>query len=353
MRKTTVLLLISSLVWLAGCGGTKAPNQAAPTAQPATPAAQPAAQSAAPKAQPVTLKLAHLNAVGHPTDQGAQKFVELVQQKSGGSVKIEVFPASQLGTEKQHAEGVKLGTIDIISISAGGLAIFLPQLGVFDAGYIWRDDQHQYRVTQGPIGQEITDKMLQTAGVRILGYYYQGFRHLTTRNKVVKSPADLQGLKIRTPDVKVFAETMKAMGANPTPIPFNELFTVLQSGVVEGQENPLPTILASKFFEVQKSVHLTGHMASVGVYGMHEKTFQKLAPEQRKAMEDAMKETVEYHRKIIKEQEAKTLDELKKLGMQVVEVDRDAFQKRVQAALPAVFEKDWGAGLYEKIQATQ
>lgn len=309
---------------------------------------------AAPK--PITIKLGHVNAVTHVIHMSSEKFKQLVEARSGGQIKVEIFPASQLGNEKELAEGVKMGTVDMVHISSGGLAQFLPEMGVFDAAYIFRDKDHQRAVLRGPIGKEFRDKLIAKAGIRILQYYYQGERNLTTTNKPVYGPADLKGMKIRTPDVKSYVETLRAMGATPTPIAFNELFTALQLNLVDGQENPLPTILAMKFYEVQKYVTLTRHMSAPGVLAINEKLFQKLTPEQQALIQKAADEAMDYHEQVIVKQQEEALAELQKLGMTIIKPSEEAmneWRKMARETLPKLFEDVWGPGIYERIVNTK
>jgi tripartite ATP-independent transporter DctP family solute receptor len=303
-----------------------------------------------------TIKLAHVNAVTHAIHLSAEKFKALVEERSGGAIKVEVYPGSQLGNEKEIAEGVKMGTVDMVHISSGGLATFLPEMGVFDAAYIFRDKAHQTSVLRGAIGTEFKEKLVAKAGIRILQYYYQGERNVTTSKKAVYEPADIKGLKIRTPDVKSYVETVRAMGATPTPIAFNELFTALQLNLVDGQENPLPTILASKFYEVQKYVTLTRHMAAPGVLAMNEKLFQKFTADQKALILKAADDAMDYHNELITKQQDDAIAELKRLGMTVI-VPTDAamneWRTMAKNTLPKLFEDVWGAGMYDRIVNTK
>lgn len=309
---------------------------------------------AAPKT--VTLKLAHVNAVTHVIQLSAEKFKELVEERSGGRITVQIFPSSQLGNEKELAEGVKMGTVDMVSISSGGIAQFLPEMFVLDAAYIFRDRDHQRSVLRGEIGKEFRDKLIAQAGIRILQYYYQGERNLTTKSRPVYGPADLKGLKIRAPDVKSYVENVRAMGAVPTPIAFNELFTALQLNVVDGQENPLPTILAMKFYEVQKYVTLTKHMSAPGVFAINQKVFQKFTPEEQALIQKAADEAMDYHEEVVTRQQEEDLAKLQKLGMTVITPSDEAmneWRRMARETLPKQFEGIWSLALYERIVNTK
>lgn len=309
---------------------------------------------AAPKT--VTLKLAHVNAVTHVIQMSAEKFRQLVEERSAGQIRVQIFPASQLGNEKELAEGVKMGTVDIVSISSGGLAQFLPEMYVLDAAYIFRDRDHQRKVLRGEIGKEFRDKLIANAGIRILQYYYQGERHLTTKSRPVYGPADMKGLKIRAPDIKSYVENIRAMGAVPTPVAFNELFTALQLNMVNGQENPTTTILAMKFYEVQKYLTLTKHMSAPGVFAINEKVFQKFTPDQQALIQKAADEAMDYHEEVVSKQQEEALDQLKKLGMTIIVPSDEAmneWRKMAAETLPKQFEGIWSRTLYERIVNTR
>lgn len=306
-------------------------------------------------ASTTTIKLAHVNAVTHAINMSSEKFKQLVEERSNGRIKVQIYPSSQLGNEKELAEGAKMGTVDMVHISSGGLANFLPKMGVFDAGYIFRDQKHQRNVLRGKIGKAMRDELVKKSGIRILQYYYQGERNLTT-NRQVSKPADLKGMKIRTPDVKSYVETLRAMGAVPTPIAFNELFTALQLKLIDGQENPLPTIQAMKFYEVQKYVTLTGHMMAPGVLAMNDRLFKKFSSKDQKLIQQAADDAMDYHDATIVKQQEESLAELQKLGMTVVTPTEEALNEwrtMCKNSLPKVFSDVWPDGLYESIINTK
>jgi len=295
------------------------------------------------------LTYSNTDSAENPISLGAYKLAELVESRSNGRLKIIVLPNSELGNETEQYKSVRLGIQGITGGTSGGLAAYYPPLGVFDAGYIFKDYDHQKKVTNGSIGKEMIDNCIKESGIRILGFYYQGERHLTTKNKVIKEPSDLKGVKIRTPDVRMYAEVINGMGASATPIAFDEVYTSLQLGVAEGQENPANTILENKFYEVQKYIILTGHMSSVGEIAMSEKKFQELPKDLQDILLQATLEAIEYQEKLIIEKEKTTLDQLKSKGMIVIQPDVEKFRAAVQKYIIPIFEDEWGKGLYEKV----
>lgn len=309
------------------------------------------------KAQQPQAAKAKVLRVGHTlTDDshygvGLKKFAELVKEKSKGSLEIQVFGNSKLGNERDLIEGVSLGTIEMCLSSTGPLPSFSKQFMVFDLPFIVKDKAKFYGVMDGPIGQGMLDA-LGTKGIKGLVFFENGFRHLTNSRHPVKEPADLAGLKIRTMENPVHLETFRALGANPSPMPFGELFTALQQKTMDGQENPLILIKTSKFNEVQKYLSLTGHFYSPAVLLINDKLYKSLTPDQQKALLDAAKEARDYERKFINDNEKKTLEDLKKAGMEVTEPDKAAFQKATEPVYKK-FEGEIGKDLIDKILKAQ
>jgi TRAP-type transport system periplasmic protein len=306
---------------------------------------------AAPGALAATLKLGHVNSAD-PKDNwqvGSVKFAELVGQKTKGAVNVEVFPSSQLGNDRDMTEGMRLGSVDLALI-AGVLSNFEPRMGLLEIPYIFRDTEHMRKVLNGPIGSELAQALLKS-GIRVLGWWERGPRELTA-NKPVKGLHDLKGMKIRVPEIPVSVESWRAMGANPTPMAFGEVYSGLQQKVIDGQENPLATIDAAKLNEVQKYVMKTDHVYGYVALAMSEKSFQKLTPDQQKAVIEAGKEATAFENKVVWENEAQLAKELAAKGMQFVDVNKQEFQnavKPVQASMSVKLGKD----LYDRIVNTR
>ena len=232
-----------------------------------------------------TLKLGHIADPQNPYAQGAVKFTELVKEKTGGAVEIQVFPSSQLGNQRDLIEGLTFGTVDMTLTSTAVLGNFLTEAAVFDLPFIFRDIPHAYKALDS-VGMEIC-KPLEKRGIKVLAMFENGVRHMTNNRNPIRKPEDVKGLKIRVMEQPIYIEMMKILGASPTPMAFGELFTALQQGVVDGQENPAAHIYTSRFFEVQKYISLTAHtysaeplLVGMGVWSKINDSFQTLTNEQ-------------------------------------------------------------------------
>ena len=302
MLAVTGIFLSTTL--LTGCGGGDKK------------AAAPAAGGADKK---IVIKCGTEAAASHPESKGAQKLAELVKAKSNGSIEIQVFDSAKLGSMKERCEGMRMGTVDMGTSSAGFLASYVPVMGLFDLPYIYKDKAHEFRVFDGDIGKQI-DKKMQEKGFRAICYFDMGSRQVTNNVKPINTLADMKNMKIRTPQTDASIQGFKALGAAPTPMAFSEVYMALQQKVVDGQENPLSIIMSNKFYEVQKYLSMTNHQLFIQVLSMSEKTWKKLSPNQQKIMMECAKEAQAYEREIAAKEEKELVDTLKGKGMQVNEI---------------------------------
>ncbi|MFA5028473.1 MAG: TRAP transporter substrate-binding protein [Candidatus Methylomirabilota bacterium] len=303
--------------------------------------------------QPIVIKLGNVQATGDIVQTGLKKFADLVGERSKGQVQVQIFPASQLGTEQELLEGVQLGTVHMFEGSSGSVGRFLPDLEVFAAPYVWRDVDHMLKAVRGPVGQGLAERLVKAKGMRVLDFgWLFGNRYLTTRNKAINRPEDLKGMKIRVQPTAIYLETIKAMGANPTTMDFKEVYLGLQSGVIDGQENPPFVIFNNKLFEVQKFVMLTAHITQNQAIVINEKFYQALSPALRKVVTEAAFDAGNFQNEIILKSENEYLDKLKEKGMTVVRPDVAAFREATKEVWKKVSEK-WEPGLYGKIQAVK
>lgn len=302
------------------------------------------------KTQTVTLKAGHPVAETHPYHLGLVKFAELVDQKTNGQIKIDIYANGQLGNERDMIEGLQLGTLDLVVTSTGPVSNFVPEMGVVDLPFLFRDRRHAYNVLDGPIGQDLLKKF---AAKNIVGlaFWENGFRHLTNSKHPVNTPADVQGLKVRTMENPVHQETFRVLGADPTPMAWSEVFTALQQKTIDGQENPIPIIYNQKIYEAQKYLALTGHFYSPSLLLMSKAAFDKLTPEQQKIIQEAAIEAANYEREQIKKQEDEQVDKLKTAGMEITEPDRAAFQEATKSVYDK-FAPQFGQELIQKILNT-
>ncbi len=248
-----------------------------------------------------TLKLGHIADAKNPYGQGADKFAELVKEKTGGAVEIKVFPSSQLGNQRDLIEGLTFGTVDMTLTSTAVFGNFVPEMGVLDLPFIFRDVPHAYTVMD-TVGMDVA-KLAEPKGIKTLAIMENGVRHMTNNRNPIKEPADMKGLKIRVMEQPVYIEMMKALGASPTPMAFSELYTALQKGVIDGQENPLAHIYTSRFFEVQKYISLTGHTYSGEPVLISMSVWNKLPEQHQKAIQEAATEARDWQRELCRKLE--------------------------------------------------
>lgn len=295
----------------------------------------------------VTAKLSHFFPTTTPFHTAAQKLAELAAQKSGGTLDIQVFPAGQLGDDKAQFEQVRLGGVQMALGSSGILAQTVPTFDVFEAPYLFDDHNHFAKVIRSPIRQELSERLIKAAGVRVAALGFGGFRNVFTK-KPVGSLADMKGLRIRTPEIPVYVETFKALGASPTPLPYLEVYLALQQGTIDGAENPLSSGTDQKWPEVVKFVALTRHQATGQSFQVNERWYQGLSPDVRKAIDESCLEASEYLGTLMVERDAKFETVLKQAGVTITAMDMEPLRKAV-AEVPKKFEAKWG-DFYQKIR---
>lgn len=305
------------------------------------------------QAAEVTLRWGDVVPATHPSVQMIERVAAAVKAATQGRVEIQAFPGGQLGGSRDMIEAVANGIQEMVTEGAANFGTWLPTISVVEAPYIWRDPAHLVAAMRGPIGKEYDEQLRKARGMRILGTTYYGTRHVTTSKKEVRSVADMAGLKLRVPENEVFKAMAEAWGARPTPMNFNELYLALQQGVVDGQENPLPTIQSGKFPEVQRYLVLTGHIITPRLVVINEAAFQRLRPEDRAALEAAVADGIAWQNAQIEAAEASLAQTFEKAGMTVITPDVESFRKAVLAVVPQRFEARWGKGTWERIQAVR
>ena len=299
----------------------------------------------------VTLRLGHIFPITHPVHKATTTMAEYIKQESRGKLVIDVHPNAALGKGNALAENISLGTVEMGTAGPGLLSRLEPAWGLIAGQYVFKSADSMFKVLDGPIGDDIKNRLLTKRGMRTLGIGYLGKRHLTA-NKPIYRPEDLKGMKIRIPNIPLRRAAFIAWGASPTPMAFSEVYLALQQGVVDGQENPLAQIVAAKFYEVQKYLMLTGHALNPEILLMNEKKFQSLPGKYREILLSGAKvyeqtSFAEYE-KLKFELLERVLDE----GMIVMKPDVQAFGKAVRD-VPYEFEKEWGEGLYNRILQAQ
>jgi tripartite ATP-independent transporter DctP family solute receptor len=277
------------------------------------------------------LKWAHVYETSEPYHTESVWAAEEIKKRTNGKFEIQVFPASSLGKETDINQGMQLGTVDMIISGPSFAARSYPRLGIAYYPFIFRDGDHLLAYSKSPVFKEMIDGFRDKTGIQILAYTYYGARH-TTAQKPFSDCAGMKGIKIRVPDVPAYRATPESCGANPTPIAFAEVYLALQNGTVEAQENPLTTIEAKKFYEVQKAIMLTGHIVDGLTTQVAPHVWSKLSDADKKIFSDVALEAAARATAQIKKREAELVDEFKKKGLQIVQVNRQSF---VDAVLKA------------------
>ena len=268
----------------------------------------------------VTLKFS--NVTSQSGKDAGIKFKEIAEKESNGTLKIELYPDNQLGDDRSVVEGTIFGDIDIVVSSTSPLATMFPDFYMFDAPFLFLNTEQAYKALDGEVGQKVLDGMAANS-LKGLGWWENGFRNLTNSKVAAKLPQDIKAMKIRTMENEVHLAAWKAFGANPTPMSFMEVFTALQQGTIDGQENPLGIIDGNKFQEVQKYLSLTQHVYTPYILCMNDAKFKSLTDEQKAAILKASAETVDYQRQRSKELENEIIQKVAKEGMEVVELSTD------------------------------
>jgi tripartite ATP-independent transporter DctP family solute receptor len=275
------------------------------------------------------LKWAHVYETSEPYHTESVWAAEEIKKRTNGKFEIQVFPASSLGKETDINQGMQLGTVDMIISGPSFAARSYPRLGIAYYPFIFRDADHQAAYSKSAVFKEMVDGYREKTGIQILAYTYYGARHTTSKTAFTDC-AGMKGLKIRVPDVPTYTATPKACGANPTPIAFAEVYLALQNGTVDAQENPLTTIEAKKFYEVQKHIMLTGHIVDGLTTQVAPHVWSKLTDAEKKIFSDVALEAAARATAQIKKREGELVDEFKKKGLGVHTVNRQSFIDAVQ-----------------------
>lgn len=282
-------------------------------------------------AQETTLQLGHLANEENIWHQAALKFAEEVSALTEGRIEVQVFPNESLGKEMDLINGMQLGTADM-TITGESLQNWAPMASLLAVPYAYNSLEHMDGVASGEIGDRIEAQILEQAQVRPIAYFARGPRNLTS-NRPITAPDELNGLRMRVPNVPLFVNVWEELGAQPTPMAFSEVFTSLQNGTIEAQENPLALIKSASLAEVQDYVNLTEHVRSWIYLVISERTFQELSPEDQEAVLEAGRRTQEYERELFLEDEQQLVEDLKAAGMEFVEVDQGVFAEQAEEAV--------------------
>ncbi|KQP49910.1 TRAP transporter substrate-binding protein [Pseudorhodoferax sp. Leaf274] len=266
-----------------------------------------------------TIKFATQNPKGHPLVMGMEKFAEIVAAKSGGKLKVNLFPGGTLGSDQANVSAIQGGTLEMATMNSGILASQVKEFAVYDFPFMFGSNAEAEAIVDGPFGKKLHDK-LKDKGLIGLSYFELGFRDITNSKRPITKVEDLAGLKLRVIPNPINVDWVKALDANPTPLPFPEVYAALEQKAIDGQENPVTVINANKFYEVQKHVVLSHHQYNPQSVLISKKFWDSLQPAQQKIVADAAVEATKYQRQQAREQVAIALDNMKKNGMQVTEL---------------------------------
>ncbi len=296
------------------------------------------------------MKYAHFQPAkaDQPKHAAALALKEHVEKATNGSIKVEIYPAGQLGPAQQIMEGLRLGTVELGVVHDGGIPGVYKTFNIFGLPFVFHNHAHAYSVLDGKFGQELAEDMRKKTGIRLMGYADNGIRHFTNSKRAIKSPDDMKGLKMRVQPSPVFVKLVESLGASPTAIDWGELPAALAQGTADGQENGVTNIIAASLYQHQKHVTLDGHVYSLHAYLVSERFFNSLSDVEKKAVTEGVDKAKKIHRDMTREQDLSAKKVLSEKGMTVTELTsaeidrfRKASQPAVRAYLEAEVSKEW------------
>jgi len=300
------------------------------------------------QAQQYKWKLGHVSPPVHPWHLASVEFAKGVEKDSNGRITVEIHHSGALGSEISMIEQARFGALDMCAMSTGSLRVLDPRLEIEELPYAWPTRQHAFRALDGELGNRLKS-FLEPKGIVILAWMENGYRHMTNRVRPIYKPEDLKGLKIRTAELTMRLDTFRLLGVQPTPMAFPELFMALQQGTVDGQENPLVVIHSSKFYEVQKYLSLTGHIWSSADFMINKASWDKLPADLQTIVRQNAIRAGQYERQLSEKADLELIDELKKKGMQVNEVDTRPFKRATQPIYDK-YRDTYGKDLMELVE---
>ncbi len=303
------------------------------------------------EAEARTLILGHGAAPGNPRTLACDVFAKLVSDGSGGRISIQVQGSEQLGSDVEMLQAVQIGALDITANSQGPLATIVPEAATFGLPFLFSMPQQAWQILDGPIGDKLA-ALSENQGLKVLAWWDNGIRHITNNVRPIKGPTDLHGIKLRTPKDPMTIDIFKALGANPTPIAFGELYLALRQGTVDGQENPLVNIWSSKLYEVQKYLSLSGHKYEMTPFIICPKTWQSLSSQDQEVIQHAVQLAKTYQRLELVRQESMLLDKLVAGGIKVNKANQPAFHQATKPVYES-WRKKMGTIVDDLLKATE
>ncbi|MCM3763238.1 TRAP transporter substrate-binding protein [Alkalihalobacillus oceani] len=300
-----------------------------------------------------SIQLGHNVPAGTVNDQAAHKFKELIEEKTNNQITVEVFPNQELGNEIDMVENMGMGAIDMVIPGDGVFGTYVPEFQGLLIPFLISDMEHMDRVYNGEIGEELNQAFIESVNSRVLAYFHRGARNLTA-NEAIRTPEEIEGMKLRTITNPLVVEAWSALGANPTPIDFGELYVSLQQGVVDGQENPFDNIYNAKFFEVQSHVMLTEHTYSPYMLMINNDLYESFPDDIRVLFDEAVTETAAYQQDLEAEMNEEYKNILADEGMEIVEVDKASFQQLfMESDVEDRFADQWIPNLLDRVRELQ
>ena len=339
-----ILVVLMSILMLAACSSKDTTGE------------QPADNGQASTPQTYTIKIGSVSSEDLPEVKAANEFKKFVEEQSKGAIKVEVYPNGSLGGDEQMAEAVSLGTLDMVLTTTSVLTTYDKQFGILDMPFAFSSTDKAFAAVDGDLGQYLNTSLEEKAGIVNLGYMLNGVRHMVNNTKPINSPEDLKGLKMRVMNSPVYISMFKALGANPTPMAFTEVYTALQQKTVDGFECSANFIYDMKFYEVQKYFSLDAHTVSFLCAAINKDKYDSL-PDDLKTIVDegAKKYFVDYERQISVDEDSGYIDKLKEAGMEVNEITPENHQKFVDAVAPMYteYEKELGTPVFDLLRKYQ
>jgi len=281
---------------------------------------------------PIQVKVGHVNPPGDPSYDAWEVFKKLLEERSGGRFKVDLYPAGQLGNdERELVEQAKMGSLDMVSANSAPLSLYYPKFDIFVLPYLWKDEPHLWRFCDGPVGQQLAAEFEKASNLKLMAYWANGIRHMFLPKKAINTPDDFKGVKVRVMNNEVYIGLFNALGAMPTPMAYGEVYTALSTGVIDAAENDTSGYLAMKFYEPAKYFSMTTHVVAIKIVLANPGFLQKIPADLRPVFDQAVKETRDWERKRYAEKQDKDLEWMRANKIHVNTVkDLSAFQAKVK-----------------------
>ncbi|MGA2959938.1 MAG: TRAP transporter substrate-binding protein [Thermodesulfobacteriota bacterium] len=303
------------------------------------------------QAAPIVLRLGNIEAITNPASLACERMAKMVEEKSGGRLKIEFFPASQLGNAITQIEGVMMGTQDMFQGAAEWMGQFEKDYNILALAFGFRDQKHLQAFFRSPINSQIKERLRKDRGIRIISENWDRSPRVLLSKKPVYSPKDLQGIKMRVPEIEMYLRVWKAMGTQPTQVAWGETYLALMQGVVDAMEGPFDTLLGMKFYEAAPNVSLTNHLLTASSVSINDQKFQSLPKDLQDILAVAANESGDYFTKLGIESYDRDKKEMESKGAKFIVVDRKPFQEKMRSLIAEMEGQErWSKGLYQKIQ---